>query len=324
MSASGIGTTFFDVIAVEKVPHIAATFRGPRWPRWFAFGLTRQSIEEALATPTIAGTLRNTLDHWRALYAGQIENAIAGPDLPDTCLQMPAFIALALAEGLWHVIAIAPTARFDTSCDLYPLRTQILARGKIVGKVPDLSSAVMNGVVQEGINPAMFQCIADKLREWSPLINAGGAACEEARERDMLLAQFVTFLDCASESANAGEVLNSRLSLNLRLGYWREDLGHFTQYKASFLVECLIFSFALRDAGTLGPSLRQAMRMMPNVWRATLSRLLSKSLPMPSAACMSRARLYVDVGYMLCRQAIHADLISTGPVCFGLVDSSPQ
>ena len=45
---------------------------------------------------------------------------------------------------------------------------------------------------------------------------------------------------------------------------------------------------------------------------------------MPSGATISRARLYVDVGFMLLRQDYHDIIMASDPVLYGLVDSSPQ
>jgi hypothetical protein len=68
----------------------------------------------------------------------------------------------------------------------------------------------------------------------------------------------------------------------------------------------------------------QAARCLPPVWAASLTDVIQGAKCTPSASTLSRARLYVDVGFMLCMQREHAELLADRPVLFGLVDSSPQ
>ena len=97
-------------------------------------------------------------------------------------------------------------------------------------------------------------------------------------------------------------------------------------YKTGFLLECLVLSFGLRSASTLPVTVKHAIRVLPPVWVASLTKLMQGDRTLPSAATLSRARLYVDVGYMVYLQQVHAGMLDATepPVLFGLVDSSPQ
>jgi hypothetical protein len=121
------------------------------------------------------------------------------------------------------------------------------------------------------------------------------------------------------------EVYLSQTRLATRcFGDWNEDLCRFVTYKTGFLLECLVLSFGLRSSSSVGAAMLQAARCLPPVWAASLSGVIQGTKSTPSASTLSRARLYVDVGFMLCMQQEHALLLAESPILFGLVDSSPQ
>eukprot|EP00959_Pyramimonas_sp_CCMP1952_P364050 7623551-Pyramimonas_sp.AAC.1 len=95
-----------------------------------------------------------------------------------------------------------------------------------------------------------------------------------------------------------------------RRGDWNEELGKFVQYRAGFLLECIILSFNLRSAGALQTSLRQALRLLPSVWRGSLKAMVESGTATISEATASRARLCVDAAFMIMNRRRHAKLLA--------------
>ena len=164
----------------------------------------------------------------------------------------------------------------------------------------------------------MFRQIADSLIAWASAIIESPVDEEERHSRRMSIEQMIAWLLSLSSHGDESELVNSRLKVR-QFGEWNKELGKFTAYKSGFLLECLILMFSLRDASKLASTVKQAMRVLPPMWAASLTALMRHDRTLPSAATLSRARLYVDVGFMLFCRRRHEDcdapVPTTGPGC---------
>ena len=102
-------------------------------------------------------------------------------------------------------------------------------------------------------------------------------------------------------------------------------------FQSEFLLKCMLLSYHLRDCGSLRAVLTRAVDMVvPSMFRSSLLEMLQNHgrsrLKLPDKSKLSRARLTVDVAYMLHqRQLNSASLQQPGTfVRFIMADSSVQ
>ena len=325
---------FVRVIAVADLDEsTVATYRGATFPKYMAFELTDESVDAALRAFTRSGqTVQSVLAEWRQRHGNRILNlSPANRYRPCSFLQVACFMAKLTALRLWTSITVAENhLRFDRSCDLYPLKMDIMLRLRETPLAPNLQAAAAESIAEHGlVRASMFSTIAERLVRWGPGIIGEAQDADEADARRLQLEAMVAWLKAADRSTDDNALLESRLATR-QFGEWDEELGHFVAYKIGFLVECLVLSFNLRSSSGLGATMQQAVRLLPPAWSASLSALVrcdgSSRSRLPSASTLSRARLYMDVGFMLFLQQRHADLLAAEnpPVFYGLCDSSPQ
>ena len=304
---------------------VRSIYRGVTWPKFVAFRITDECADACLAATTVEGTrLAEVAQQWHEMYGLEICNVAAGAK-PLSLVQQPCHQSLLISRGLWTSIVFTARMKFDTTCDMYGLR--VVVQDLLRGGVSDapLQRTATAHLRSDGIVEGSYRWVADLLRQWSPSILAAAEDEDDAVGRRLQLEQAITWLSAAEEVSDRRELIASRLQMRV-FGDWNTELGHFASYQSAFLLECLVMSFALRDAGTLETSFKQAVRLLPPVWSSSLGNLMRDGQCMPSAATLSRARLYVDVGYMLFRQNYHEGLIHEEfpPALYGLIDSSPQ
>ena len=90
-----------------------------------------------------------------------------------------------------------------------------------------------------------------------------------------------------------------------------------------FLIQCLLFALHLKESSSVARALRRAFAILPDYWCKTLETCFSME-SIPSAATISRARLYLDTAYMGFMRKEFSRLIASDSVFFLLMDSSPQ
>jgi hypothetical protein len=249
---------------------------------------------------------------------------VEGGLAPNSFLQLPCHIAQLVSRGLWQYITMCPSMKFDVTCSLKGLRFELQ---RVWRDGPptnfDLQEQTAENLVTHGVGGGMFRWIADSVAGWSSDILQAAVNAESREERRLQLEQMVTWLREVDRSSNESELINSRLQIG-EFGNWNHRLQKFASYKAGFLLECLVLTFALRSASDLKSTLVHAVQVLPPVWRSSLLSLMRDDASLPSAATLTRARLLVDVAFMLMQQRIFRDLLQTRPVLYGLVDSSPQ
>jgi hypothetical protein len=315
---------FLEIIACVPVsPPVPVTYRGASFPKVAAFELTGECIAHALDSGAAGGFLvRDVLAEWRVRFGAQIQNLPAG-EVPNSVLQMPTHIASLASAGLWSYLTITPTMKFDASCSLSLLRQHLQTFFKLDTPHAELERITTEHVLEVGLDGGMFRWAADSVCSWAPDIIAAGGDDESRDHRRMHVEQIVAWLRQADWSANESELVNSRLVVG-EFGNWNHQLQKFTSYRIGFLLECLVLSFGIRSASDLQVVLGHAVQLLPPAWRSSLAALMKADATLPSAATMTRARLYVDVAYMLLKRKQFETLLESRPVFFGLIDSSPQ
>ena len=97
------------------------------------------------------------------------------------------------------------------------------------------------------------------------------------------------------------------------------------QFRASFLLHCIVYAFELKNSTRLAMTLRKSLRLMSPIWEKAFDAALSAQAGgLPSAATMHRSKQYVDAGYMMYWRDKHKELIDKDTVFVGLIDSSPH
>ncbi len=141
----------------------------------------------------------------------------------------------------------------------------------------------------------------------------------------------VYWLRVAERQLDAQRLLSHAIVIRQR-GQWSPELCKCTMYSACFLLERMVLSFNLRSASTLTASLRQAFRLLPPSWRSSLQQVMTGSgvsdadVSLASASMVGRARLTIDIAFMLYQRSKCNEPLSSSPlpVFFCIIDSSPQ
>ena len=111
-----------------------------------------------------------------------------------------------------------------------------------------------------------------------------------------------------------------------RGGHRHKLLQSTGKYDPHFLVQVLLFSCHVRGVSKYSPYMdifRRAFRCFPASVQMVSEQILDGAV-VPSASTMSRARLYVDCGWMLRMRMLLRKLITSEGVVIGMLDSSPQ
>ena len=291
---------FFKIVSVACLQNpVDVTHRGQSFQKFVAFELISECVERALAQHTSQGsTAAEVCQQWKNAYGPAIQNLLDEAN-PSSCLQLPCHIAALASKGLWDYLAFPESSRFDRSSDIYRLREQMLAALQGVQNSDHLRQETLESVKRDGIlNHNMFRTIAESLINWSTAIVSAAANDDDKQERTLRLEQMVAWLEAIEKATDESQLLESRLSTR-QFGDWNDELCKFTTYKSGFLLERLVLTFGLRSASTFADTVKQAIRLLPPAWSSTLTSLMQADHSMPSAATLSRARLYIDVGFMI-------------------------
>ena len=192
---------------------VRATYSGPTFPKYVAFGLTPECVNIAWQTQTSHnGRAADVVRQWSQEFVANLLNLDANL-LPMSFMQLPCHIAKLISVGLWGYITLSKGARFDSACDLYPLRREIqLAATTDQAQAGHrvLAQATADALAAEGLAGGMFRWIGDSLAAWSNLIDGAAADREEAVGRRQTLEQMVCWLRMADGSAHEHQLVNSR------------------------------------------------------------------------------------------------------------------
>ncbi|CAK0827163.1 unnamed protein product, partial [Prorocentrum cordatum] len=171
----------------------------------------------------------------------------------------------------------------------------------------------------------MFMTLSSHLRAWSSAILA--AHCNQQDVVQDQLQDFVSWLDrCAASLVPEAFAKWSWSSRPGRGGHYNRVLDRRGGFNPHFLVQCLIFSFHARGtdnsggANTFRSTIMQALRILPIALQDAAEQIMADNL-LPSAATLSRSRLYLDVVWMLVHRDKHRSLIADDAAIYSMMDS---
>ena len=318
---------------------------GMEAPKHLFFRLTNECKERALANH-VAGvvaeaTARDVVHHWQM----SLGLGINQPEDWLTVLQLPHPVCVLSVGGLWHDLALHSALRCDKRSPVSTawkamrlhIRNVVLADVPVNRDVP-LAAHGPQAIANANDNVPqpqhhlfdrkMFEHAIDALQRWSPTLLAHASQPDAA-----LLSDVVHWLqDCVGALVPEAFGKHSWRSQQGRGAHWNELLQQRGGYNPPFLLQVLIFSFMTRGSGiavhgqTSNPNaaiFKQAIRTFPVTVQGMLHAMLEKQL-YPSPATLSRARLYLDVAFMLAWQDKHRALAASGAIAFSMLDASPQ
>ena len=175
----------------------------------------------------------------------------------------------------------------------------------------------------------LFTALAEDLCQWASSI-VSASSDPELTTND--LEQYVIWLNSLREATcskrrtadHAWEKQSSSFSGRAGgRGAFNPSTGTRGRYRTMFLIQCLLFALHLKESSSVARALRRAFAILPDYWCKTLETCFSME-SIPSAATISRARLYLDTAYMGFMRKEFSRLIASDSVFFLLMGSSPQ
>lgn len=313
--------TVLEQARLEEPADVLHAGFGVEVPKHAIFSLTPECIVHAMGRPCLGfpGTVRDKLEDCFALCGGNAQ--------PNSIIPLPYPLGQLVMSGWFSTLGLDARVRI-ADCHIFPMLMQLrqTATAAIVPPQPiaQLDQASNFNKDLRLIAPSMFSILARDLQRWAPSIIQEGLADED---------HVNNYLHWLSDCSGHMTVEKSREwawnKSKGRGGRWVEDFGEHGSFKPLFLIQCVFFAFTVRGASNaMGPdplkaALSRALRTLPPVAQGFLSHLL-KGTHYPGPSTMTRARLYVDVTWMLHMQTMHTELIRTGSIFFSLSDSSPQ
>ena len=327
MRGSRLGTYFLEVVhyiplaSPEPAIHKGASER----PTTEVFALTDQCVQRTLQQNNMEAEIHDSM----AMVLG------GAPPEGFPCrsaLQIPVAFSQMFLTKTWSTLAISPASKWDRDSDISDLLDHIRRYSKQVEGCSDIVAFMADA---QAPSPDVYALLAQDLLSWSGCICASVDNPDEVRDQ---IHRYVLHLNTMHEShsheafmSHAWEVGTSKHG-----AYYNQQLQKFGQYRAAFL-----FSFNLRRAGLLKKALVGAVRCLPPFWSSTLEDMLKRGC-LPSEATISRARLFLDVAFMLHWRQVWKTHMLCGPssdsasgpsgqcshprpgVLYLLADSSPQ
>ena len=332
MRGSRLGTCFLEVVQYIPLPspqpaiHKGAAER----PNTEVSSLTDQCVQRLLDQGNMADENRDGL----ILHLGESPPE----DFPcKSAFQVPIGLGQLFYVQRWSTLAVSPTSKWDRDSDIFDLLSRVRKCSKNIENCSAAVAFVAEAAGSSPVAPNTYALLAQDLMSWSSSICASTDNPQETRD---LIHRYVLDLNTAHESHSSEAFASYAWELGgAKHGkFYNQQLQAFGQYRAAFLLECVMFSFNLRRSGLLKKALIRAVRVLPPFWSSTLEDML-KGGCLPSEATISRARLFLDVAFMLHWQQVWKNQMlagatldsKSGPgeckcpgVLYLLADSSPQ
>ena len=261
-------------------------------------------------------------------------------------------LAVLAASGLIMNLVFPPQSRFAVNRYMEPFIDEFkrLARGggavldeqlpasmHLTPEVAKTLELECDNVGSSELDRDMLLRVADSLREHlsRSCQSAPGAlptlevdddeAAIESNAGLLELQRQIVWVEGVFRATGKEHISSSRVQRSAKgfFGVWNNHLGCYVTYKPAFLLQCVVLSFDLRSAKRLPDVVTSALGCLPEFWKHTVLTLLSDGR-MPSSATMTKARLTVDVGYMLWMRQRHKQMLQQLFVTFFMkVDSTP-
>ena len=344
-SSKRVGSTFLRVLEAVGLeePKLPVVSGVKAYANHKSFVMTKQGVESLMDCRLSDGqTVLGCMETWAEVddYEVCITSLEDGSEGPPCALVCAPQLALLVAHGYLSYLVVPPSSRFAPHPYLNPLTASIreLRRpDRAIGNGPLLSTAEAQVLetecvqfAEKGLDRGMLLSIADTLRKHvsrSAGDSVDGAGCDVENQGvdGVDVQRQIVWLEGFYRASSQEEVSKSRLQRSRKgfEGIWDDDLGCMVTYKPAFLLQCVVLSFNLRSSSALPEVLKLAMGSLPAVWKLTLQKMLA-SAKTPSASTLSRARLSVDVGFMLWMKGRHASVLQDDSLTvFVKVDSTP-
>ena len=318
----------------EKANHKGAV----EHPNTEIFTLTEQCVQRMLAQESVQDNIHDVL--LMALGTEVLE------DFPkQSAFQLPIGMSQLICLSRWKTLAVPPNSRWDRDSDIYDLLLRIRRISKSFPGGNELVSFTLQqaGQTETLAAPSMYVQLAQDLMAWTDSICASADSADETRDS---IHRYVLFLNSTHAAHSADMFVSHAWEGGGNSGkHYNRELQSFGQYRAAFLLECVLFSLNLRRSGLLQKALQGGVRCLPPFWGATLQNMLQSSC-LPSEAKLSRSRLFLDVSFMLRMKEFWRKLVvrppgaavrdscssgstgvqedDAGGVLYMLADSSPQ
>lgn len=260
------------------------------------------------------------LHEWRPEWLADSLPADRPQTLPAACVRLPAPFAALLAAGRWATFAL------PNACHGHQAKEGLVGPWSTGWSILE----ILQGRFRR-VPPLIAQQQPLRLAEAGPL----GSLANDIRGAIRTI------------SSRAADTVSDAADVCNRLGAWGVSLqrlrdechlwqhahmggrlcdGSWKPYRIDFLVDCVLLSDSLRDAGSLKVALADACRLLPpSLGEAMREKVLAQELRLPTASVVHYARVACDSGFMLaCRRLLFSSL-DEDPVFLSLqVDSSPQ
>ena len=330
MRGARLGTVFLEVVRFIDLPNPekAVHMGGAERPSTEVFSLTRACVQRMM-NQSVREVAEGEPLTMRDEILDSLYRVLGGPPPEDyptqSALQVPIGLLHLLSAKQWNTLAISPASKWDEDSDVHDLISNIRTFASAVPSRGEVVTFHMEPSEQQGVveQVVLYEKLSSDLCRWSDAICAAEEDPDETRN---LIQSYVVFLNSVHEahSRDATERHNWDTSLVRKAGgSFNKELQAFCQYRASFLLQCVLFSLKLKSSSLLCKAMKLAMRCLPPYWSAVLESVISSKV-MPSAATLCRARLFLDVSFMLMMQSWFESQVEAGSVFYLLADSSPQ
>ncbi|OLP98609.1 hypothetical protein AK812_SmicGene18941 [Symbiodinium microadriaticum] len=249
--------------------------------------------------------------------------------LPRTAFQIPLGLCYLASHLSWRSLALVPNSKWDADCDAICLHQEVRY---FADRCQFQGSAIADFVAPSVLQPSnqLFTALAEDLCQWASSIVS---ASEDPELTTNDLEQYVIWLNSLREASSskrrtADHQWEKQTSSSFSgraggRGAFNPSTGTRGRYRTMFLIQCLLFALHLKESSSVARALRRAFAILPDYWCKTLETCFSME-SIPSAATVSRARLYLDTAFMGFMRKEFSRLIASDSVFFLLMDSSPQ
>ena len=309
--------------------------------------LTASSAEKMFDAPCIpvdeeTETMHDRMETWVEIPDYEKCFTELEDSFPRFALVVHPTLAVLAASGLLSYLVFPPQSRFPTCNYMRPFVAEFQRLARKGGRMPGESPALCldtdaakvletecENLGSEGLDRDMLLRVANTLREYrsktvqSPDVSShihalrGAMVASEAvpeedetGHSDLELQRQIVWLEGMYRATGKERVSQSRMQRSARgfYGVWNNDMGCYVTYKPAFLLQCVVLSFDLRSSGRLPDVIQASAGCLPEFWKHTVESLLSNSCT-PSPGTMTKARLIVDVGFMLWMRKRHNEML---------------
>ena len=238
---------------------------------------------------------------------------------PTLCVRVPVAFAQKIFEGEWSHFALPEPALEQLFHGAERQRSRLMGWSHCPFSAINFAQPPFPPAgTAEPFTHATASFVADTVRMCYARLTSAGVQDADLLQCCHYAAHYLQSFQDELDPANAQA---SALAIRGRLSSTSSRLP----YNALFLVKCLILCFHLRDASTLRRVLERAVDIIvpTGFAEAVLQPLKGGELKVPSASKISRARLTVDVGFMLSRQEANKSTMRNS-VQYVMADSSVQ